>query len=245
MKGNLKGVFKKNQVIITSLALMLAVAGFLQMAGDKKTDDLAGAGSNSVASADAGTEEYYQLSAGNISDSYADISDEDMAGDALAAAENEAAQATSAEVQDADAALVADGSETTDDIGEAVLVSTTIRGDYAVNAKLYREQTRAKNKETLMEILGDETISEDQKQETINALLEMTEISEKEQAAELLLEAKGFSDAVVNIVDEEVDVVINATSVTDSQIAQIEDIVMRKTGAEAENIVITAAVQQD
>ena len=52
-------------------------------------------------------------------------------------------------------------------------------------------------------------------------------------------------DAVVNIVGEEVDVVINATEVTDRQIAQIEDIVMRKTGAEAENIVIMAAVQED
>ena len=69
--------------------------------------------------------------------------------------------------------------------------------------------------------------------------------SVRELAAELLLEAKGFMDAVVNIVGEEVDVVINATEVTDRQIAQIEDIVMRKTGAEAENIVIMAAVQED
>jgi stage III sporulation protein AH len=96
-----------------------------------------------------------------------------------------------------------------------------------------------------MDMLGDETLSESQKQEAIDVLLEMTAISEKEQAAELLLEAKGFMDAVVNIVGEEVDVVINATEVTDRQIAQIEDIVMRKTGAEAENIVIMAAVQED
>lgn len=242
----MKGIFKKNQVIITSLALMLAVAGFLQMAGDKKDDGTKANGTNQMASSDTGVENHYQITAGDISD-YADISDEDMAGSELAAAENEAAQAASAEVQstDTDPSLVADGSEAVEDIGEAVLVSTTIRGDYAANAKLYREQARAKNKETLMGILGDESISEDQKQETINALLEMTEISEKEQAAELLLEAKGFTDSVVNIVDEEVDVVINATSVTDRQIAQIEDIVMRKTGAEAEHIVITAAVQQD
>jgi len=96
-----------------------------------------------------------------------------------------------------------------------------------------------------MDMLGDETLSETQKQEAIDVLLEMTAISEKEQAAELLLEAKGFMDAVVNIVGEEVDVVINATEVTDRQIAQIEDIVMRKTGAQAQNIVITAAVQED
>jgi len=235
----MKGIFKKNQVIITALALMLAVAGYLQMSGEQlneSTDNMDAAQVNSTAG------NYYEITAGDFAEYYGDISDEDMAGQMMATEENNSAQTVSA-----------DGSQTTDvavgeqveDPGEAVLVSTTIRGDYAVNAKLNREQTRAKNKEILMDMLGDESLSEEQKQEAIDVLLSMTEISEKEQAAELLLEAKGFMDAVVNIVGEEVDVVINATSVTDRQIAQIEDIVMRKTGAEAENIVIMAAVQED
>lgn len=236
----MKGIFKKNQVIITSLALMIAVAGYLQMSGDtvKNTSQNGDATQTSNAVGN-----YYEITAGDLSEYYGDISDEDMLGQSVASAENENAQAVSAD--GTDGTEVADVSELTEDPGEAVLVSTTIRGDYAVNAKLNREQTRAKNKEILMDLLGDETISEEQKQEAIDVLLEMTEISEKEQAAELLLEAKGFLDAVVNIVGDEVDVVINATEVTDRQIAQIEDIVMRKTGAEAENIVIMAAVQED
>jgi len=59
------------------------------------------------------------------------------------------------------------------------------------------------------------------------------------------LEAKGFADPIVNISENEVDVVINAISVTDQQIAQIEDIVTRKTGYEVEDITITAAIQED
>lgn len=236
----MKGIFKKNQVIITSLALMLAVAGYLQMSGDAATNPMDAGDATQTSST---VDNHYEITAGDLTDYYGDISDEDGKGTSVAAAENENAQAVSAngtEVTD-----VANTTDLADDPGEAVLVSTTIRGDYAVNAKLNREQTRAKNKEILMDMLGDETLSETQKQEAIDVLLEMTEISEKEQAAELLLEAKGFMDAVVNIVGEEVDVVINATEVTDRQIAQIEDIVMRKTGAEAENIVIMAAVQED
>jgi len=236
----MKGIFRKNQVIITALALMIAVAGYLQMSGDKTKDKL---NYNDAAQTSSEAENHYEITAGDLTDYYSDISDEDMMGQSLAAAENEEAQAVSAD--GTESSEVADATDLTDDPGEAVLVSTTIRGDYAVNAKLNREQTRAKNKEILMDMLGDESLSEEQKQETIDVLLEMTEISEKEQAAELLLEAKGFLDAVVNIVGEEVDVVINATEVTDRQIAQIEDIVMRKTGAEAENIVIMAAVQED
>lgn len=236
----MKSIFKKNQVIITALALMLAVAGYLQMSGEQLNE----ASENvDAAQVNSTVGNHYEITAGDLTEYYGDISDEDMAGQMLAAEENNSAQTVSA-----DGTLttdVATAGEPAEDPGEAVLVSTTIRGDYAVNAKLNREQTRAKNKEVLMDMLGDDSLSEEQKQEAIDVLLSMTEISEKEQAAELLLEAKGFIDAVVNIVGEEVDVVINATSVTDRQIAQIEDIVMRKTGAEANNIVITAAIQEE
>lgn len=234
----MKHIFKKNQVIITALALMIAVAGYLQMSGTAAENE---AGMPDAAQASTNLSGHYEITAGDVTEYYGDLSEEDLT-DASSLMTGENAQAVSA---DGTGTEVAASGEGADEIGEAVLVSTTIRGDYAVNAKLNREQTRAKNKEILMDMLGDETLSETQKQEAIDALLEMTRISEMEQAAELLLEAKGFADAVVNIVGEEVDVVINATSVTDRQIAQIEDIVMRKTGAEAQNIVITAAIQED
>ena len=66
-----------------------------------------------------------------------------------------------------------------------------------------------------------------------------TEISEKENAAETLLKAKGFIDPVVSITENQVDVVLNAASLTDPERAQIEDIVKRKTEIGAEGIVIT------
>ena len=66
----------------------------------------------------------------------------------------------------------------------------------------------------------------------------MTDASEKETACELLLEAKGFKDSIVSIVDQKADVVINASSITDAQRAQIEDILKRKTGLSADKISI-------
>lgn len=156
----MKGIFKKNQVIITSLALMLAVAGFLQMS----EDTMVRAGNASGDMAVGGTvENHYEITAGDFSELSSEISDEDMMGEALAAAENDAVKQASATAEGT--VSVADGSKVMEEPGEAVLVSTVIRGDYAVNAKLYREQTRAKNKEVLMNILGDESISETQKQE--------------------------------------------------------------------------------
>lgn len=70
-------------------------------------------------------------------------------------------------------------------------------------------------------------------------MVSMTDLTEKEAAAELLLEAKGFQDVVVNLTGETADVVVPDAELSDAQRAQIEDIVKRKTGIAAENIVIT------
>ena len=70
-------------------------------------------------------------------------------------------------------------------------------------------------------------------------MVSMADIAEKEAAAELLLEAKGFENVIVNLTGETADVVVPETDLTDAKRAQIEDIVKRKTGIAPENIVIT------
>ena len=86
-------------------------------------------------------------------------------------------------------------------------------------------------------------LSDAQKQEAVDSMVRMTDIAEKEAAAEVLLQAKGFQEAVVSINGDAVDVVINAAELSDAQRAQIEDIVKRKTDIAAENIVISTIVQ--
>ena len=68
----------------------------------------------------------------------------------------------------------------------------------------------------------------------------MTDIAEREAAAEMLLKAKGFTDVVVSVTDGTADVVLNMGDVTDAKRAQVEDIVRRKTNVAAENIIITS-----
>ena len=239
----MKKIFKKNQIIITALALMLCAAGYLQFsdAGKDEADN-------------AETTGGYQYN----------VSDNDQTGDAdddgvtikvgalnsgTETANNEASDSDTVDVsgKGSETADTSDGTKDSDEhqVGEAVMVSTTLNGSFTTNARLVREQRRAQSKETLMGIIDNEALSEEQKQSAVETLVNLTSIAEKENAAELLLEAKGFADPIVNISENEVDVVINAVSVTDQQIAQIEDIVTRKTGFEVENITITAAIQED
>ncbi len=111
--------------------------------------------------------------------------------------------------------------------------------DAVEEIQLERAQERARNTDTLLSIINNTDIDDEAKQRAIQDMLQLEEIAEKENAAETLLLAKGFSDPVVSISSDKVDVVINAPNITNEQREQIEDIIKRKAEVEAENIVIT------
>ena len=186
----MKHMVKKNQMIITALAVMIAVAGYLNYSGTQLEE---------AVSRQTSQEEQVLMENGY------DVTPE---------------------------------GEVTDTPGEAVL--TSVNGsEFSASAKLTREQLRAQNKETLMEVINNDTIAEEQKQTAIDSITSLTDIAEREAAAELLLDAKGFEDSVVSITDNSADVVINMAEISDSQRAQIEDIVKRKAEIPGENIIIT------
>ncbi len=206
----MKNLIKKNQLMITALAIMLAIAGYLQFAGNNLEEEDYLAVDNTVN--DISYTELESL------DSEVDIVLEDYLDEDMTVAE---AQPVEGEIP-----------------GEAVFTSN---GNVAVlsEAKLLKEQVRAKNKETLMEIINSAGLTDMQKQDAVNTMVEMTAIAERETAAEILLQAKGFTDVVVSINEGAVDVVVNAAELTEVQRAQIEDIVKRKTEIGAENIIIS------
>ena len=126
-----------------------------------------------------------------------------------------------------------------ENVGETVLASSTMGVGLVSEAKVTREQNRSRNKEMLMELINSANVTDEQKQSAIDEMVQMTDVAEKELAAETLLAAQGFDEVVVSINDSCADVVVSSTQVSDSQRAQIEDIVKRKTGIEAANITIT------
>ncbi len=223
----MKKIFRKNQLVITALALMIAVAGYFSYMNNNMDD-----GKLQTAAEAANAE----VSAGELEEDY-DISDEDVLQNEIFTAEEPDATET---------ASVADGTAGAEEVvnpGEAVLTSTAVANiDYASEMKLNREQIRSKNKETLLEIVNNNAISDELKQDAINKMIAMTDIAERENAAEMLLEAKGFTDVVVSITEDSCDVVLNMGEVTDAKRAQVEDIVKRKTNVSAENVIITPIV---
>lgn len=229
----MKKLFKKNQVIITALALMIAAAGYLSY-----TNSSIGDGEITQTSAGLTEEDYDIVSEQTLTedDIFAEV--QDTAADDVAVSSDDvtAADDTAASADDVTAA---DDAEI-ENPGETVLTSTNVSNvDFAVEAKLNREQVRAQNKEDLMEVINSTALSDTEKQAAVDKMVALTDIAQRETDAEMLLEAKGFTDVVVSITEDSADVVLNMGDVTDAKRAQIEDIVKRKTKVSAENIVIT------
>ena len=239
-KMDMKKLFRRNQIIITTLAVMIAAAGYLNYAGKQEAasgTDVYEAGMTDISEEDI-LAENQSLTGSDTNQEIASLDQDAEDIDKLAAAETDAALQSDGSVD-----LAANETQAAqtglDNPGEAVLTSGMNVSEYISSVQLNREQVRAKNKETLMNLINNPNIEEAAKQQAIQEMIDMTAIAEKENAAETLLLAKGFADPVVSISSGKVDVVINAPSITDPQRAQIEDIVKRKTEVGAESIVIT------
>lgn len=212
----MKKIFRKNQIIIAALAVMIAAAGYLNYSGRLFGEEDTAA----QTSGDLASQELLDISEEDVSASSGDIESQDA--DAETAGTEEGADDGSV-----------DGTP-----GEAVLTSGDASAVVA-EAKVTREQVRAKNKEDLLSIIDNQNLSDEQKQDAVNQMVQMTDLAEKEAAAETLLASKGFDEAVVSLTADSADVVVNASELSDANRAQIEDIITRKAGIAAQNIVIT------
>lgn len=197
----MKKIFKKNQIIVTMLAVLIAVAGYLKYSENSEPVKQVNSSYDSVYSDD-------DLVSGN---SDIESMDEDL-------------------------------EETrTGTPGEAILTNGMSMSSYMTQARLNREQTRSKNKETLLEVINNQAVTDKEKKKAVKSMVKISDRSELENTMETLLKAKGFSDIVITISDEQADVIVSSQELDESKRAQIEDVIKRKTGFGADMITITPA----
>ncbi len=208
---------KKNQVVLGALVSMVALAGYLNYI-DSNTIE-------SIAISDDGRiiEDIVLESEGNdwLAPVFSETDEEIMISSTY------------------DEALNENDNEGSEAIFVSAAADLSKNDSYFVDAKLEREQARAKEKDFLLELTENETLDSSKRNEAADEILKIQQRIEKETAAEALIESKGFKNAYVRIDNETVDVVVDKAELTDSEIAQIEDIVKRKTGYDASQIRIS------
>ena len=233
----MKKIIKKNQLIITALAALIAVAGYLNHAEKKLADEAKLAGTSEqkteqettdTRKPESGDKEGNNNKEGNNDkeDSNSNVSDNGDKESNVDVSQKDDIQSNDIEVEGTP--------------GEAIFVNASGTVDFIVEAKLAKEYSRVSAKEALQVAIDSKTLSSEEKRAAVEKLVELTEVSEREMAAENLIMAKGYSDVAVTMTDGYVDVIIVAEKLNSSERAKIEDIVKRKLQVAADKITINA-----
>ena len=163
----LKEILKKNQLMISALATMIAVAGYLQFAENELGNEayLTEGENTQVTNGDA----VENLTSEDMTGTYdllglLDLSEEDL--------ELADIGIQDIESMDTDIETPAEGEIP----GDAVFTSGLGVIDMS-EVRLMKEQTRAKNRETLLEIINSAGLTDVQKQNAVDTMVRMTQIA--------------------------------------------------------------------
>ena len=228
-------IFKRNQVVITALVIMIAIAGYLNLSQKNATqsDIVPTIGENS---ADESSDNISEDSETTVNDN---LDSENVDENAEVNEAENTEETTEGTEQSTETATI-ENSDGTEAAGEALFtMNVQNTTDYFMQVKLDREQTRAKSISLLMDIIDSTNLTEDQKSDAVEQLTDLQDRMEKEAAAEDMLKAQGFSQVVVRInKDGTVDVVVDNEELTDVSKAQLEDVIVRQTGVSVDKIMI-------
>lgn len=120
----------------------------------------------------------------------------------------------------------------------AEVVKPSLQGeDYFVNYRLQREQSRQEAK-AMLEPLLNSTVSKTQA-EAQQKWLELSNKIEKESQIENVLKIKGFKDAIVDVNQNAVNVIIFAPALSQDEVKLIQSVVTQITNIRLNQVTIS------
>lgn len=222
-------VLKRNQVIITALVVMIAVAGYLSWV-DSQPNEAIGYWLNDQGEITALIHDdtaWVSL----FTDDGTTTSVWDTTHDtAIAVSGDGTSMPALADLNLSDIMAMPTNEQNLTEAGEAIFVNNNSSSSFFVQARLNREQSRSNERSILNDLISNDNVEADQRAQAADAMLEIQRRIERETAAEALIESKGFAETYVRISDNAVDVIVSKETLTDAELAQIMDIIKRKTG---------------
>ena len=221
-------VFKKNQIVVFVIGLMVIASGYLNFTNNASLEAGAIADSEEMAS---------------IGD--AKLVSANVAGENVLEEKNENGNiVTNEESSELTNEEYVDSKDNTKKTEEAdnqeentLETNTTITSDeYFTNSRLERNTMYSQQIENYQDILGNTNVSEAQKK---IAQEEITKISNEQNAimiAENLIKTKGIEDLMIFVNNESINVIVKGEEPTKEEIAQIQNIITRELDADIANI---------
>ena len=235
----MKNVLKRNQIVISVIAIMLIAAGYMNYTTNNINNTL----HSTVALADS--EQYAELGDATLVSS--NLSVETETSNSIGEGEhvNLEASETSAnnEANTQQNTINTDASNTTNIIQNEVVETNTTSSStdesYFTESRLSREKMYSQMIESYQKILDSPQISDTQREISQNEIMKINETKNAIMITENLIKNKGFEDVVIFINGNSISIIVKAENLNTEQIAQIQNIVARELQGEIENIHIS------
>lgn len=218
--------FKKNQIIVFVIGLMIIAAGYLNFTNNNNmleasavadSEEMASIGDAKLVSANVAESNSIET---NIESAQTDIATNEIA--------NEVGTEVNNEIE---------GNNIDDNNSETQETNANIStNEYFTNSRLERNTMYSQRIENYQDILNNTNVSETQKK---TAQEEITKLNEEQNAimiAENIIKTKGIEDLVIFVNGESINVIVKGDDLKEEEIAQIQNIVTRELGAKIENI---------
>lgn len=209
-------LFKKNQIIIYVIVLMLMTAGYLNYTTNTERQSV---------------ETSMQMEA-NDDMQLADI------GDATLVSSNDMVTENTTNSTD-EANNVENTTSNNESVAKeetAVETNSSTSDDYFVKSKLERDTMYSQMLETYEKILNSTNSLETQKQSATQEIQKINETKNSIMICENLIKTKGFENSIIFVNGESISVIIGTEEIKQEEIAQIQNIIAREMKAEIENI---------
>ena len=229
--------FKKNQIVVFTIGLMLITAGYLSYMNNNKENTKTSIDASSIAD----------------SEEMASIGDAKLVSANVAQNLNEI-DSNSELVEGIDNSNLIENSERKDNstdnstVNSSNVVTNTIEtssdsietiDEYFTSSRLERENMYSKRIENYQDILNNSNVSEAQKK---TAQEEISKLNNEQNAlmiTENLLKTKGIEDLIIFVNGDSINVIVKGDELEKEEIAQIQNVITRELDADIGNIHIT------
>lgn len=232
----MKQILKKNQIIISVIAIMLIAAGYMNYTSNEKqaletavltdSEKYAGIGDATLVSA-------------NVADNNDLVNNDETQN-----TDNENNDTSKNEDKKDEIKSNEQNTETTENaVQNEINTSTTVTensgNQYFVELRLERDKMYSQMLESYQKILSNSQISETQKEISENEIKKINDTRNAIMIAENLIKNKGFQDLIIFINGDSISIIVKAKELKEEQIAQIQNIISRELKGEIENIHIS------
>lgn len=227
----MKGVLKKNQVIIYVIALMLVTAGYLNYTTSTAEQVSAQTAMEMESNDDMQIADIGDATLVSSNDVVTNTTDSNTTGNT--------SNTTTENTTNSEENTNVSTNSSTDNNTTTQTNATVTSDEYFTKSKLERDTMYSQMIESYENVLNSSNALETQKQSATEEIKKINDIKNSIMICENLISTKGFANNIIFVNGDSVSAIIGVNELKQEEVAQIQNIISRELNAEIENIHIS------